>query len=568
MSSPSASTDNAYGWDAPGTHFQLVALVAKRAVFRIGRLFQRLRSPRRLLATSLAVLFFGFYVLNGIFVLSARQPADPARLQLWLSGGMVIYAMYHMVRCVWSRKLPDLELTEAETVWLGGAPIRRSSLALYHVNTVFISSLIKAFLLSVVLMFDVTHVEFLLLGVLTSLILLESLRVVLQRWSAGLCDKRRTQMRIAATAVIVALALQVIARVFVVTPYNAPPHKFFFNALTALGQTASCEAVQWLSLPWYASSHLAVAKGYSLLTCFLLLASILMVPAVSVLLVYADRWANQQRHLRQRERLASGKFSRNGAVPVEAMQWTGLPKTSFSRASDTAGALIARQGVGVRRYAGTILFSFVIPTLLCLSPLVTGQVTERWFYVVGGIAMCTVLLAPPALKIDFRRDLKRMLLLRSLPVRPFSMVIGQLYLPICITLTFQWVTMLIAAVFAWPGLSQFVLWAGMLNALAVFTFATENALFLAYPHHEHSEGVAMMIRTKLTFLGKGAVLAGSLAALAAWAIFCKAVFSGVWVKLMLLTGAIATTWMIAAIALYAAAWCWKRFDLAYDVPPA
>ena len=79
MSSPSASTDNAYGWDAPGTHFQLVALVAKRAVFRIGRLFQRLRSPRRLLATSLAVLFFGFYVLNGIFVLSARQPADPGK---------------------------------------------------------------------------------------------------------------------------------------------------------------------------------------------------------------------------------------------------------------------------------------------------------------------------------------------------------------------------------------------------------------------------------------------------------------------------------------------------------
>ncbi len=230
-------------------------------------------------------------------------------------------------------------------------------------------------------------------------------------------------------------------------------------------------------------------------------------------------------------------------------------------------ALITRQSVSVGEYWGTIAFSFVVPLLLCLSPLVTGQVTEQWFFVVGGVAMCTILLAPPALRLDFRRDLRRMMLLRSLPVRPLEMVIGQLTFPVMITLCFQWITIVIAALVTRPSLGQVILWTGMLNALAVFTFAAENALFLAYPHHERAEGIGMIIRTKLTFLGKGVVLALSLALLVIWKYLCWQ-----WLPQFLkwptyVAGAIATTWGIALVAVIAAAWCWRRFDLAYDVPP-
>ena len=48
----------------------------------------------------------------------------------------------------------------------------------------------------------------------------------------------------------------------------------------------------------------------------------------------------------------------------------------------------------------------------------------------------------------------------------------------------------------------------MLAALAVFTFALENALFLAYPHRQRSQGIAMVLRTKLTFLGKVDIFVG------------------------------------------------------------
>ena len=80
-------------------------------------------------------------------------------------------------------------------------------------------------------------------------------------------------------------------------------------------------------------------------------------------------------------------------------------------------------------------------------------------------------------------------------------------MPVAITWTYQWVTLMIAAWVTCPGWSQVLMWTGLLNALAVFTFAVENALFLAFPHHERAEGIAMMVRAKLTFLGKATVIA-------------------------------------------------------------
>ena len=141
-----------------------------------------------------------------------------------------------------------------------------------------------------------------------------------------------------------------------------------------------------------------------------------------------------------------------------------------------------------------------------------------------------------------------MILLRSLPVRPMQMVVGQLTIPIMITLAFQWTTLLIAALVTHPGWIQIILWTGMLNALAVFTFATENALFLAYPHFERSEGVAMMVRAKLTFLGKASVIAAALALLVLWAVVCRALLPEVTVMPTFVAGSLAATWGAAEAA--------------------
>jgi hypothetical protein len=562
-------------WDSPQTHLHLARLTNERGRFRLLRMLSRLRSPRRLIATTLAVIFFSIYVSSGIMVLSTRTPTDPARLQLWLSGGMVIYLLYHSVRCVWSNKIADLEMTPAEDLWLGGGPLRRSSLAVYHINNVLIAAMMKTVLLAVVLACDVRYLSLLLVGIFSSLVLLEIARLTVQRWSAGLSSSARNKLRFGITAIAVAMVLQVLARVFAAIPSGSATSKYLFSFFESIGSVAGSEAVQWLALPWNASSHLAVTANWNGVTLLQFMISIAMVPISIMSLVRVDAWSRRARHAQEQARLAAGDYL---AIREQHSNRILSRDTPLSWLSESVGQLAprllsdaihlaARQSVSVRRYAGTLVFSFVVPTLLCLSPLVTGQVTQQWLYVVGGIAMCTMLLAPPALRIDFRRDLKRMQLLRALPVRPLSMVLGQITLPLLITFTFQWTTIIVAAIVTRSGWGQTILWTGTLTALAVFTFAIENALFLAYPHHERAEGIGMMVRAKLSFLGKISVIAGSLTAMVIWAALCKNALPDVFVQPAFISGALVASWAVAVLAIAITTWCWRRFDLSYDVPP-
>lgn len=559
-------------WDRPGVHGQLLQLMIKRGCFRFARTLRRIGSTQRLVATALAGLFFITYILSGIFILATREPADPERLRLWFSGGMMIYLIYHSVRCVWAVQVDDLELTSAESLWLGNAPLRRSSLTVYHVNNVISESMLKALLLSVIVARDVDHFELLLVGLVASLVLLQIGRMILQRLISGLDSCRLAWARFFATLTAGVLVLQVLARIVASTPLGSPIPKYVSHTFHALGQTAACDVVQWLSLPWWPASRLIVTQQYDVTAMAWLVAMLAVIPVAIRLLIQVDAWAQAARLRDEQLRYASNRYQ---AARARTGMWTTSQKfvvSSFidrllpAAMSDIA-ALIHRQVITARRYRTTVLLSFVVPALLCLSPLATGQIDQEWLFVVGGVALCTVLLAPPALHIDFRRDLKRMMLLRSLPVHPRTMVLGQLAIPISITLIFQWTTIAIAAVAIRPGWSQTVMWTGMLSALAVVTFATENALFLTYPHHRHRQGVSMMIRAKLVFLGKVMALTSALAMLLIWIHFCsRFVFEPI-ASTAIVLGPIVATWLIAVVSVGVTTWCWRRFDLERDIPP-
>lgn len=560
-------------WDPPEVHRQLLTLMWTRGQFRFMRSIRRIGSARRIVATLLAGTFLVAYLLAGIFILATRAPADPERLRLWLSGGMVIYLIYHLVRCVWSEKIPDLELTDAESLWLGGAPIRRSSLAVFHANKVVMESVLKSALLTVILARDVNHVELLVVGLTVSLVLLQIGRLILQRWISGFADNQIVWARFFATTLAVVVACQVLGRLAAATPLGSPIPQYVTGTFSALGQTAACDTVQWLSMPWWPASTLIVTQQYTVSTIGTLFASLLVVPIAIATLVHVDAWVAASQLRTERERLSKRQYKTAGEQTADRVGLVKrFGKSSFlerqlPESMHDIAAMIHRQAITTRRYRTTILFSFAIPTLLCLSPLITGQIHQQWLFVVGGIALCTLLLAPPAMQIDFRRDLRRMMLLRSLPVRPRAMVIGQLAIPILVTLLFQWITIAVAAAVSRPGWSQTFMWTGMLNALAVFTFAAENSLFLTFPHHQHRQGVAMMIRAKLVFLGKVSVIIGSLTMLLLWISICGRHMPSAIAGPALVAGPVLATWMIAIASIGVTTWCWQRFDLQRDIPP-
>jgi hypothetical protein len=320
-----------------------------------------------------------------------------------------------------------------------------------------------------------------------------------------------------------------------------------------------------------APARLALSDCLQWQTVGLLAVSLSLLPLASAALMVVDRWSSRRVHQREVDHLRSAVArGRDQEATANLIDFQGAREPwllSLIPASlGSALAIGMRHWVSVRRYRWVITVNFLIPTLLCLSPLATGQSSEQWFYIVGGIALCTILLAPPALKIDFRRDLTRMSLLKSLPATPRSMVVGTLLAPVLITWIFQWITIAIGGWSTGTELSQVSLWTGMLNALAIFTFAAENALFLAYPHHEQAEGVAMIIRAKLTFLGKGSVLVAALMLLVLWSSVCRSLPNSL-VQPAFILGAIAGSWGVALLAFATTIRCWQRFDLSIDIPP-
>ena len=105
-----------------------------------------------------------------------------------------------------------------------------------------------------------------------------------------------------------------------------------------------------------------------------------------------------------------------------------------------------RQSMGVWRYVGSVLMALVTPALLSCLPLVVCRDSRlALLKVVGALAFYSFLLLPCALKFDFRRDVARMALLKSLPLRPSTVVVGQLAVPVAITFGLQCAVLAVTA---------------------------------------------------------------------------------------------------------------------------
>ena len=182
-------------------------------------------------------------------------------------------------------------------------------------------------------------------------------------------------------------------------------------------------------------------------------------------------------------------------------------------------ALFRRQMLGARHHFISLLIAFSAPALLALIPLFFCRTGHGAFLnVYGGLAFYSLLLLPAALRFDFRRDLDRMLLLKSLPLTSKTTVLGQLAAPVVLASIFQLCVLVVAA---WlRPMPMYYLGIGWLMMLPMnlLIFALDNLLFLLYPYRHNQEGLEIFLRTTLTFTAKGILFAVALAAVAAWAL--------------------------------------------------
>lgn len=563
-----------------------------RAETRFVRFLERIRSPRNALSTGFAIAFVGLYLLFGMTVLARRDVVDPIRLQAWLSGGMVCYAIFHSIKYAFAspkdnRKTGD-PMSPALSLWIGGGPLPRYMVAFHEVVALIPATAIKTCLLSVVLFRDVPSITCLWIGVFAALFTLEWIRRLASLVIDALNCREKKLIRFAAGLVAIALVTQIGMLAWIRTPAGSDPAVYLGSTIGELAQYAMSEPVQWLAFALQPASHLAVLQPFEFATPifpsgWLVVHGVILLFATfgslaSIMFAYAklDQWSLERRHFNEQERLTTWGSANQSKLDRErqtnrSFRWSDIA-SMFLRFDPGVHAISMRQWHCVVRYKWNVLISFAIPMALSLSPLLTsdsdfaGQHAKQWIFVIGGIALSTLLLAPPALQIDFRRDLKRMSFLRSFPLSSLSMCAGMLVVPVAITMFFQWSTLAIALVISPLPQSQAIWLAGVLPSLALTTFALENALFLSFPHHVHDQGIAMVIRAKVTFLWKGLVLAifpllfyGLIALSAA---FVPEPFGMSVVYLSSTFG----FWMVALSSVAVCIWAWGRFDPTIDAP--
>ncbi|MEM6691091.1 MAG: hypothetical protein AAF664_16805, partial [Planctomycetota bacterium] len=203
--------------------------------------------------------------------------------------------------------------------------------------------------------------------------------------------------------------------------------------------------------------------------------------------------------------------------------------------------------------------TFAIPAILCLSPLIIGDLEHPWIFVVGGIAMCTALVAPASLRIDFRRDLNRTMFLRSFPASPTAVALGQIAWPTIVTIIFQTTVLVPAALLLDVPPHDALIWWIMLACLSIIVFALENAFFLCFPHHVRDQGISVIVRTKLVFFVKTAMLLVALSTLAVWSQVAKDMGLPTLVAML---GTIMMCIVAASFASWILIFVWARFDVA------
>jgi hypothetical protein len=239
------------------------------------------------------------------------------------------------------------------------------------------------------------------------------------------------------------------------------------------------------------------------------------------------------------------------------------------------GPIAWRQLTTALRSQQLLLGYLFLLAIILLIPLIGSQKTgsapsHLATLTVGAMAWITFLLAP-MITFDFRGDLERMDILKTLPLRASRIVLGQVLTPVLIVSLVQWLFLVVLIVLGYRldllvGAIPFVL------PLNLLLFGIENLLFLWYPSPPPAAmagNYQMMGRNMLLMLAKFLItgLIGGITGLVAALVYLlmelvqgPSLLASLTVAWLLITG-----FAIGLVPLVALAF--RRFDVARDMPP-
>jgi hypothetical protein len=486
---------------------------------RLRRIGCRFLLPRRMVLSLLAILLAAVWLGNAVMTVWLREPATPQLLRAMVGFGLAFYAIWHLALVACFRPRQCLEWIESERIILEACPLRSSDLLTYHLVTVAMTTLLKAAVLTMLLLPDLGNVPIAMAGIVLAMLLLELWRMAVEIVAWGMNRRGFIAFRFMVGAALCGLCGAVATNVAHSPLIRGEVHlgSGVMNQLGQLLIKLDASVVGAIQLPFRPFLTMISANeitGWTIGSIGLALAMILLAGSlVFWLFALMPRWVSR------RERAAYQPGQRtNGSSDAGAdySQDGSRPERPIGRLGPM-GAIAWRQWLGARRVAGSLLTALVIPGIMAMAPIfVIPDPLVAFLSTAGALAFYTFLLLPTALRFDFRRDLDRLETFKSLPISARKMAVGQLLTPVLISTLFQAVVLALSAIVHGQSFPFYIATVLVLLPMNILVFALDNLIFLLYPYRAGQEGLDVFLRTMLTFTGKGLLFVLGLGMISVW----------------------------------------------------
>lgn len=499
-------------------HPAIRVLLQAQVVARGRRLRRAFSTPRRLALSTLAAVLACVWLGNVVLSILFREPADPERFAQLLPIGFFVYAAWHLIKCTFARPEQGIEWTPAEQAWLVAGPLTRRDLLSYRFMGMLSSSLLKASCFAFLMLPDLRQPLAGFAGMLLALLFVDLWKMTIELTTHGMSRAVYRRFRWIVGALLAAFLLATLLVAFR-SPRDWQSHasllslSLFMHILHSAEQLLATAPGQQFLAPFQLFSRCIVSGDANGVMGLNLLGSACLVGIGVKVVVLLDR--HYAHAIAARERV---EYSPIAIARAQQNNASRRPQ-AWGRVAWLAGAgpIAWRQWIGARKYRGSLAVAMALPGILTLLPIAFCRDGKQALVQVSAtLTFYSFLLLPTALKFDFRRDILRMVALKSLPIHPVSLVVGQILTPTLLALAFQTVILLITMCIHPYPVWMLVATLALLGPLDALIFAIDNLVFLLYPYRLNQEGLEVFLRTTLTFTAKGLIFATGLFATFLW----------------------------------------------------
>lgn len=473
-------------------HPALVLLLRQRNAGRLRSIGEQLFAPGKRVRTLLCLLLAVVWLGNAAATVVLREAYTHETFRRSASLALLGYFLWQVIRVAAVRPVAAIEWTPAERQYLVAGPFTRRERLAYRILSTLPGTFFKAACVACFFLPEIRVWWAALGGAFLGFAFLELLRLTVDVVASGVSRTAYRLGRIVALGTVGVVGVIAFARtVAVAGTLDGPIAAWsivarFADELIAFRTTPVGRVIE---APFVVFANVVAAEQVSIALLGWLCAGIAMWLTTAGLLVRLTDWlGDDERAFLPAEAHVGDRRSRFVEIP----RWRGV------------GPIAWRQFLGARQYAQGVLLALAPPVVLALSPLLLPlDATATFANVVGGAAFYSLVLLPSAMKFDFRMDFERIAVLKSLPLSPRVVVVGQIAVPVAITVLYQLLVIAVAcAVRPVPG--GLVLTALLcLVPMTIVIYALENTLFLLSPHRLKQDGLEVLFKGLLTFTAKG-----------------------------------------------------------------